>query len=409
MARSLARPAALVAVLMTAAFGLAAPAAADTDCTGSLGAVTIDDTLRVPDGATCSLEGTVVQGNLLIGEQATLTATGITVDGNIQDDNNNAGAVTVLDSEITGNIQLEQGTSATVRGTAIDGDLQLESNAGALRAESNTIGGNLQANQNSGGLAITGNTIDGNLQCQSNDPAPTGGGNVVHGDAEGQCAGLTGDGTTPPPPGPTPGTDISAACPPGAVPPSGFSDVAGNAHRAAIDCIVWYGITQGVGPTAYNPAGPVTRDQMASFLARAIEASGVALPPATPQGFTDVGGNTHEARINQLAEVGVARGTTATTYSPRVRVQRAQMATFLVRGFELASDSTLTASGDRFGDDDGNPHEANINAAAEAGFTAGTSASAFTPSAAVRRDQMASFVARTLNRLVVDGHMTAGP
>lgn len=85
------------------------------------------------------------------------------------------------------------------------------------------------------------------------------------------------------------------------------------------------------------------------------------------------------------------------------------MATFLVRGFELASGTELTASGDRFRDDGGNPHEDSINKAAAAGFTTGTSPNTFSPTAAVRRDQMASFIARTLNHLVADGHMTAGP
>lgn len=222
------------------------------------------------------------------------------------------------------------------------------------------------------------------------------------------------EGPEPPePPGPSeppvPGSDIDQACPPGQVAASGFADVTGNAHRAAVDCIVWYGIAQGTSASSYSPANPVTRDQMASFLARSMEAAGVALPPPSSQGFRDVSGNTHEARINQLAELGLARGTTATTYSPRERVQRAQMATFLVRGFELASGTSLTASRDFFADDNGSPHEDNINKAAEAGFTTGTTATAFSPGAPVRRDQMGSFIARTLNQLVADGHMTAGP
>lgn len=62
-----------------------------------------------------------------------------------------------------------------------------------------------------------------------------------------------------------------------------------------------------------------------------------------------------------------------------------------------------------FDDVAGDTHEVNINKAAGAGLTSGTSAGAVSPGAAVRRDQMASFLARTLNRLVVDGHMTAEP
>jgi hypothetical protein len=216
MTSRLARPVTLVALLALMAFGLAAPAAADVTCTGTIGAQTVDDNLIVPDGASCTLEGTTVQGNVLVGQQATLTATGITVDGDIQDDNGNAGDVRVADSRIIGNIQLEQGTSATILRTEVDGDLQWESNRGPLRAEGNVVDGNLQANQNTGGLEIVRNEITGNLQCQANNPAPTGSGNVVHGSAEDQCASLTGEPSPPPgddeptpPPGDTTARDTS--------------------------------------------------------------------------------------------------------------------------------------------------------------------------------------------------------
>lgn len=194
MARRIALPTTLVALLTLMAFGFAAPASADVTCTGTIGAQTIDDNVVVPSGASCTLDGTTVEGNVLIGPGASLTARDATVDGNIQDDDNDAGHVAVSNSRVVGNVQLEQGASAAVTGNAIDGDLQLEANRGALRADANDIGGNLQANQNTGGLTINGNTIDGNLQCQANDPAPTGSGNTVRGDAEDQCANLTGGG-----------------------------------------------------------------------------------------------------------------------------------------------------------------------------------------------------------------------
>lgn len=206
--RRISMPAVVLVAMAVVAFGLAAPAAAEVTCTGTIGAQAIDDDVVVPDGANCTLDGTSVDGNVLVGQGATLTARAVTVVGNIQDDNNNAGHVAVVDSRVNGNIQLFQGTSATVTGTRIGGDLQAESNRGALRVEANTIGGNLQANQNTGGVAINDNTIDGNLQCQANNPAPTGSGNVVHGSAEDQCAQLTG---TPTSPSPGPGTTRSTS------------------------------------------------------------------------------------------------------------------------------------------------------------------------------------------------------
>ena len=52
------------------------------------------------------------------------------------------------------------------------------------------------------------------------------------------------------------------------VPEDVFTDVApGSIHAAQIDCIAAFGITLGVGDGAYDPAGDVRRDQMATFLA----------------------------------------------------------------------------------------------------------------------------------------------
>ena len=158
-------------------------------CTGTLGAVSIDDDLIVPSGASCSLIGTVVEGNVLVGVEATLQASGVDIDGNIQADGQ--AAVNVGDdSQIGGDVQVEQGASAAVMSSVIGGNIQYESNTGALAAVGNTVGGDIQAFQNTGGVTISDNEVDGNLQCLGNSPAPTGGGNVVEGNKEDQCAGL---------------------------------------------------------------------------------------------------------------------------------------------------------------------------------------------------------------------------
>ncbi|MCY4456699.1 MAG: S-layer homology domain-containing protein, partial [Acidimicrobiaceae bacterium] len=56
--------------------------------------------------------------------------------------------------------------------------------------------------------------------------------------------------------------------------PAGFEDVAAdNIHSANIDKILAAGITQGCSqnPLRYCPDSPVTRAQMATFLARALD------------------------------------------------------------------------------------------------------------------------------------------
>jgi hypothetical protein len=191
------------------------------------------------------------------------------------------------------------------------------------------------------------------------------------------------------------------ACPPGEVPSAGFRDVvAGNVHRPAIDCAVWWNIAQGTGDgTTYLPEDGVRRDQMAAFIARMLEEVGADLPASPRNHFDDDDGTTHELRINQLAELGVVRGTGTRRFGPREIVTRAQMASFIARALEEVTERP-TSPRDWFGDDDGGTHEPNINALAGLGIAAGVDRGVYAPAAPVRRDQMASFLIRSVDLLV---------
>lgn len=165
-----------------------------------------------------------------------------------------------------------------------------------------------------------------------------------------------------------------------------FSDDNGNVHEANIELIAAAGITKGTSATTYSPSSDITRGQWAAFLNRALN-----LPDTATDYFTDDETSQFEQDINNLAEAGITTGLTATTYGPEQGVTRAQMASFLVRTFGFAPSST-----DFFTDDETSPHEANINALAAAGVTFGTSANTFSPAVNVPRDQMASFLSRSL-------------
>jgi hypothetical protein len=142
-----------------------------------VGAVTLD-TVFVPDGATCALQGTRLTGSVQVGARAWLDASGVQVTGNVQ--SQGAQGVTITGaSSIGGAIQLERVAGATLSGARVTGDIQLVDNPGPLVVERNAVGGNLQANQNTGGLRIESNAINGNLECQANLPAPAGGGNTA--------------------------------------------------------------------------------------------------------------------------------------------------------------------------------------------------------------------------------------
>ncbi len=195
---------------------------------------------------------------------------------------------------------------------------------------------------------------------------------------------------------------FARACPPGQVPPAGFADTGATSHAAAIDCVAWWGVASGASAGSFEPRGTVSRAQMASFLARLVDATQVRLQQTPPDAFDDDEGSTHEQRINQLAAAGIIRGRAGGTYAPNDRVTRAEMATFLARTHDLIAAEPLRPSADRFTDDAGSAHERSIDQVSAIGIAAGTSGTRFEPGVPVRRDQMATFLARLLD-LLVDG------
>ena len=179
---------------------------------------------------------------------------------------------------------------------------------------------------------------------------------------------------------------VGAELPPGGT----FVDDDGNSHEGYIEAIAVAGITQGCSAGEYCPADTVTRAQMASFIARAL-----GLTPVAQNPFTDVSG-THAGNINALRVAGITLGcdATGTKFCPGDPVTRAQMASFIARGFPGFD----TTSRDYFDDDDGTTHEANINVLAANDVTLGCNSAGtkYCPYDPVRRDQMASFLGRAL-------------
>ena len=86
------------------------------------------------------------------------------------------------------------------------------------------------------------------------------------------------------------------------------------------------GITIGCGGGRYCPLDFVTREQMASFLSRALR-----LDVTSTDFFTDDEASPHEADINRLAAAGITLGCGGGHYCPADFVSREQMAAFLER------------------------------------------------------------------------------
>jgi hypothetical protein len=162
--------------------------AAERVCRSAIGAVAVDD-VRVPRGATCTLNGTLVRGSVKVETNATLVANSVVVIDDIQADG--ASNVSVLaDSRIGGSVAVKRGGGASVEDSRVGNNVQYDRNKAAVSLLRSHVDGNVDARRNTGGVSIANNTIAGNLQCADNNPVPTGSGNIVGGNKEGQCAGL---------------------------------------------------------------------------------------------------------------------------------------------------------------------------------------------------------------------------
>lgn len=207
----------------------------------------------------------------------------------------------------------------------------------------------------------------------------------------------------------TSGAPPLAECIGAVAPDAGFTDVVPNStHDASIDCVVFYGLAQGTSATTYAPSRSVSREQMASFIARLIDASDQSLP-AAGNAFGDVSG-VHANNVERLAAAGIVQGRQPGTFDPKSPVSRDQMASFLVRAFEFVVDREAADADVAFTDIAGNTHEANIRRVFGLGFTTGQTTTTYAPSDPVRRDQMASFLKRALENLVeVEGRIPVPP
>jgi len=165
-----------------------------------------------------------------------------------------------------------------------------------------------------------------------------------------------------------------------------FVDALTSSFKADIKWVFDQGIAKGCGPERYCPNDPVTREQMAIFLDRALH-----LPTTTTDYFSDDNGRSGEAAINRVAAAGITSGCASGLYCPTDKVTHGAMASFLARAFALPATAI-----EYFTDDNGTTHEGNINRVAAAGITSGCTPTTYCPTADITRGQMAAFLRRAL-------------
>ncbi len=155
------------------------------------------------------------------------------------------------------------------------------------------------------------------------------------------------------------------------------------------------GVTTGTDETTYTPGEQVDREQMAAFLARVWRLIHPDAAPSVDNPFDDVDPSSFAYDdIALIAELGITTGTSLTTYAPHEPITREQMAAFLARLW-LLLDPAAEPGAHPFVDVDlrgyASPHIALIYGL---GITTGTSATTYGPQEPVTREQMAAFLAR---------------
>ena len=209
------------------------------------------------------------------------------------------------------------------------------------------------------------------------------------------------NGTPPAPPDYT-----SQACPPSRTPNAQFADTGSDPFAGEINCIAAYDISNGRGNNQYDPGLTVLRQQMALFLQNMLaDARKGAAPGSYPCQFVDLGNVPQAERdaICALADAKIAQGQDSTHFNPGGKVTRAQMASFLVRTLSYAGLTINAPAGVDYFDDDAPPHEANINKLASVGVVQGHGGGRYGPGEGLPRDEMAAFLARTLELAIENG------
>lgn len=186
-----------------------------------------------------------------------------------------------------------------------------------------------------------------------------------------------------------------------------FGDTSGGTHVPAVNCIAFFGVTQGrpvSGGYVFDPLSPVSREQMASFIARTMNrVDGFRLPVSAPRGFADSTGE-HRRNIDRLARVGIVEGGRDGRFHRHNAVTREQMASFVARAIEHVTGSTLPMTDVFRGAGMASAHDDNVAKLAAIGVVQGRSARVFGPTMRITRQEMASFLARALDYLVGRGY-----
>ncbi|MCM3788856.1 S-layer homology domain-containing protein [Domibacillus indicus] len=170
-------------------------------------------------------------------------------------------------------------------------------------------------------------------------------------------------------------------------------DVTGITLEKEIRAVIAAGVMSGYEDGTYKPANSVTREEFATFLARALEL------PAGPAMFNDVSPSAKLAPyIYAAAAAGIVNGGSNGNFSPKMTITRKDMALMISNALDYLKKEAVYVQPD-FTDIDNlsSAHRIAIGKSVNLGIISGYGDGRFGPEDNARRDEAAAFIYRLLD------------
>ena len=179
-------------------------------------------------------------------------------------------------------------------------------------------------------------------------------------------------------------------------------------HAASILCAAEYGLVSGYPDGTFRPGEPITRAQMATFVAAWLRtATGTVLRTPDEPAFDDVAASVHGPAIEAIAAAGIVTGRADGRFDPEASLTRGQFTRAVANAisyadvFEIDGPLPPAVTEPVFTDVADTTFEATILALAGVGITSGLGDGRFDPTAPVTRGQLATFLLRAADYLDV--------
>ncbi len=118
-------------------------------------------------------------------------------------------------------------------------------------------------------------------------------------------------------------------------------DVENDALYDAVELLSTLGVAKGTSETTFSPDELVTRQQMAAFIYRLMKAGKSVEGGANNSGFTDLADSTFFYMVSWAAQQQIIKGTSATTFNPTGNITLQDAYVMLVRALGYEKDEAL--------------------------------------------------------------------